>query len=294
MSFWRSVLISIAEFMVRVVICLPNMLLSFLAKLLARCYGLMAAKELNQLFKNIDKVLGLPRHSFFAKSFANQVVYFQFLNAFESLKVIFGGQKVIIDGLGDYREVLSRAIAMDRGLVITTAHIGSWELLSKYTAELLSDRRLVVLAKPARQLWVTALLERLRGRSKVDVLWQGSKSLTRDMLQTLKYDKNALGFVMDQKPKGRVGTAVEFYGHHAEFVRGPAQIATKTGAPVISAFCVRIAPMHYKVVFFDTVTESSNFPEEELTKVMAQNIEDMIKMYPEQWCWNYKRWKFPA
>jgi len=258
---------------------------------MAYSYKWYARKESKQLHENIHKILRLPEHSSFARDFANQVIYHQFMSSFESLKAIWSDQKIRIDGVEEYRRVLSSAIDKGNGLIIVTAHIGSWELLSKVSGECLRPRKLTVLAKPARQKFVTILLDRLRAKSGIGVLWLGSKSLMKDMLKTLSA-KDALGFVMDQKPQGRVGTPVDFYGHRAEFVRGPAQIACKSSVPVVAAFCLRIAPMHYKVVFYDVLEGYSSDQEAILTKTLVQSMEKIVRMYPEQWCWNYKRWKF--
>jgi len=287
----HSVFVFFLQLIIDLIVWAPNRFLGLTASFMAFFYRYYAVKECRQLEENIDKVLGLPRHSSFAKDFANQVVYHQFRSSFESLKVIWGRKKITIDGVAEYKAVLDQATGIGKGVIIATAHIGSWELLSKVTAECLTDSRLVVLAKPARQRFVTILLEQLRERAGVGVLWLSSKSLLKDMLRTLS-EKNALGFVMDQKPKGRVGTEIYFYGHSAEFVRGPAQLSCKHNTPVVSAFCLRVAPMHYKIVLSDTLEGFSLDQEDELTNALVQNIEKIVRMYPEQWCWNYKRWKF--
>ena len=108
---------------------------------------------------------------------------------------------------------------------------------------------------------------------------------------------------MDQKPVGRVGPIVDFLGQPTEFVAGPAAMAIKTKAPVLGVYCVREAPFTYRVItdpidvnlmaLEDRQTELTKGDREQLlTQQMANSIAKVITLYPEQWSWSYKRWRF--
>ena len=77
------------------------------------------------------------------------------------------------------------------------------------------------------------------------------------MLRNIK-DGGSIGFVMDQKPEGRKGPKVEFFGHPTEFVGGPASIAGKTGCAIISVFCLRVAPYSYQLISRELLPASGN------------------------------------
>ena len=125
----------------------------------------------------------------------------------------------------------------------------------------------------------------------MDILWLDDPQLFRKMIQTLKA-KAGLGFVMDQKPQGRIGPLVNFFGHPTEFVSGPATMVKKFDSDVWAIFAVRIAGHLKYRIHIEKVLFEPHTPEEiELTQTMAKIIEHVIQLYPEQWTWNYRRWK---
>jgi len=101
-----------------------------------------------------------------------------------------------------------------------------------------------------------------------------------------------VGFVMDQKPEGRNGPVVPFFGIPTEFVSGPATMTARTGCAVIALFCVRTGPFSYRLLS-ETLVPPGHAESDELalTTRMAGAIEAAIRLYPEQWTWGYKRWR---
>ena len=174
---------------------------------------------------------------------------------------------------------------------MVSAHLGSWELIG-YAASRISACKFYALAKPSKYKAVTALLDRMRRRMKILVLWTSGASAQKNMIRALK-EGSWLGFIMDQKPMGRRGPKVDFWGHQTEFVGGPAQMAIKFKKPVLAAFCVRVGVLRYRLFTKKILDVGHNHEDiHSLTQAMASEIESAVKAYPEQWCWNYKRWRF--
>jgi KDO2-lipid IV(A) lauroyltransferase len=255
-----------------------------------RCYFTFARKEVRQLYRNLDKVLGIPSHSSFAKTFAEQNLHLQILIALETMREVYRGNQIEIAGYSEFEHQINALKEQGRGLIIVTAHQGSWELLSQQTSKACGGD-LHVLAKPARLPALTRALDKFRERGGTKVLWTDSKALLRDMLRVLR-SGGALGFVMDQKPQNRIGHTVSFFGHPTEFVTGPATMAKKTGAPVAAIFCVRTGAFRYRLTLRLVTEDPASFEEEELTAKMVDAMEKEIRTYPEQWTWTYRRWKF--
>lgn len=177
----------------------------------------------------------------------------------------------------------------DKSFLIITAHLGSWEI-GGYFAQKYAPREFFVLAKPSRSKMLTKSLNWLRARLGMQVLWLSDPQLIRKMVRMLKAG-SGLGFVMDQKPQGRIGPKVKFFNIETEFVSGPAHMLKKFGSNVFAIFVVRdVAPLTYRIMM-----EKVEFPnpddEVASTQLMAHVIEKMIREFPEQWTWNYKRWK---
>lgn len=223
--------------------------------------------------------------------FIRQVYHSQIIIAFETLlEVLFPGC-ITFEGMEEFGAEISSLEKNKQGQILVTAHLGSWELVG-YLSSRMAQCKFYALAKPSKYKIATEILDRIRSKMKILVLWTSGVSAQKNMIKALK-EGSWLGFVMDQKPMGRRGPKVEFWGQKTEFVGGPAQMAIKFKNPIIAVFCVRVGKLRYRIItkkILDIGQECSDI--QVLTQIMAQEIEHVIKAYPEQWCWNYKRWRF--
>lgn len=249
-------------------------------------------KDQRWLYFNLALVFRLSPHSYFAKSFEKQVYRHQFLALLETMSALFKTNKDTIEfeGLDLLRTKLDLPLVSEKGFIVTTAHIGSWEFVAHCVARA-SSKKFYVLAKPSKSKLITSLLESLRSNMGVKVLWTNRKGLLKDMIDVLK-SRQGLGFVMDQKPDNRVGPVVSFLGQSTEFVSGPAKLACKFQVPVIGVYCIRLSENRYRVMSELIWQPGEVFLDEtNLTQKMATSIENCVRSYPEQWVWNYKRWR---
>lgn len=248
-----------------------------------RLFFLCARKEVRQLYRNIERIWGLPRQSSFARVFAAQVVDHQILVFLDAVRPLADFD---IEGLDTLQRHVNE-VTSERGQLLVTAHLGNWEFAGACTARA-SDRAFYALGKPVR--WLTPWIEYGRKRLGISTLWTHQQA-ERKMLAVLK-EGSFLALVMDQKPKGRNGPVVNFFGQPTEFVAGPATLAIRSQLGVVAAFCVRTAPGRYRVVSRAlTLPGHGETDVQALTQRFAAEIETWIRAYPEQWTWNYKRWR---
>jgi KDO2-lipid IV(A) lauroyltransferase len=240
---------------------------------------------------NVQRVYALPPHSSFSQSFQQQVFRSQWCVLMETLRANLSEKDPVqVEGLEDLARVTRDLMAAGKGLIIITGHLGNWEFVARYTARA-SGRRFNALAKPSKLPELTKILDDLRARMNTAVLWTDSRNLLKDMLKILKAGE-CLGFVMDQKPEGRVGPLVKFFDQPTEFVSGPAKLSIRQGSPVLAVFCMRTGVLQYRIIQKLIVPADHGLTDEiELTQKMAKSIESVIRLYPEQWLWNYKRWR---
>lgn len=250
---------------------------------------IFARKEINRLKKNFTYVLEPSlNYKLEYKTFLNNSIKILSNTFLETLRIYNDPKIIQIDGYEEYKNLINKI--QNKSIVFITGHLGSWELTAKYTAMATSFKGdFYVLAKPSKYPPITNYLDKCRRKIGAKVLWTNHKTINRQMLKILK-NNGALGFVMDQKPFARRGVIVDFFNLKTEFVQGPAAMAIKTQSRVISIFCVRISSWHYKLIFKEIQMPDDNNIEK-LTQLMAHQIESVIKSYPEQWCWNYKRWR---
>lgn len=240
-----------------------------------------------RILSNVRFIYGQPPHAKFSKDFVKQCYRHQVTSALETLRYSQKPDDFVVHGLEDLQKNFKRAEG--KGIVAVTAHLGSWELLAAVSPPV-CPVGFYGLAKPSRNSGASRILNEIRQFSGTRILWTGQSSLAKDMFKVLK-GGHVLGMVMDQKPKGRVGPEVDFMGKITPFVSGPATMAERTGACHMSFFCVREGPMRYRVLssFLNPASESGVF---EYTQLYASEIEKAVRMYPEQWLWNYKRWNY--
>ncbi|MBI2602606.1 MAG: lysophospholipid acyltransferase family protein [Deltaproteobacteria bacterium] len=270
---------------------LPWGVLNPLLSLLTYLRLLLWRKERTILFLNIEKIWGLPPHSSFAKSFAYQTLRSQAQIFAETIKAVYAADILKVSGMDDFTRNLQTLENSPVGSITITAHVGNWEWVGRFSAEH-SHGQFYALAKKSRRPSVDRWIERLRSKMGVSILDAEAKSTLRRMIMILK-NRDNLGFVMDQKPKGRQGPIVSFFKQATPFVSGPAMMAAKLEAPVLAVFCLREGPMQYRLlseILLPPGHSEKDIPT--ITQRFATKIEGIIRMYPEQWCWNYKRWRW--
>jgi lauroyl/myristoyl acyltransferase len=221
--------------------------------------------------------------------FRRQVFRHQIISGLESIRSVYSPELLKISGFEEFKNCLTLHAGGVQGLVAITGHMGSWEICARYCVKGLPSV-FHVLAKPSKNVAFKNFLERLRNHVGASVFWTDKKSLIKDILGALK-KREAVGFVMDQKPIGNQGPKVNFLGQQTTFVSGPASMALHFNCPVFSFHLVRLNHMKYRLVFSE-LFYPQDISIENLTAIMAQNLEQVIRQYPEQWCWNYRRWKF--
>ncbi len=185
-----------------------------------------------------------------------------------------------------------RIIKEGRGLMACTAHFGNWELLA--AAYGITSTRFEIVARKLDSPVIEDFVKWVRTRHGNRVI--DKKGSMRELLKAIN-SGGVLGILMDQNVDWREGVFVDFFGKPACTNKGPATLALKTGTPVLPAFLVREGTRHRVVIFEELKIEATGDKERdvtELTRLMTESIERIIRMYPEQWFWVHRRWKTRA
>ena len=275
----------------RLIAAIPNRCLPMMAWLLFWLVWPFAAKDRRLIAANIARVYQLPAQSSFSRTFIRQNILTQILISLETIKYIFRPKDVTIHGLDEARKTLTEA-SKDSGVVIITAHHGSWELAGHATATCFT-KPFHVLAKPSKAQWLTPILNSVRERLGMKVLWTDSKSLLRDMMAIAQRQEH-LGFVMDQRPENRKsGHPSVFLGvPGTNIVQGPAMMATRKSLPVCGIYMMRVGAREFRFYVTNVLPAGHKEADEaHVAQLMADDMSRMIRLYPEQWSWNYRRWK---
>ncbi len=279
--------------LVRLLALLPDPIVETLATTVAWLSGNLPSRRLRLIRMNVDKILGLPPHTSFAKAFYRQVFGSQVRCLVETCREVIAPGTIVLEGEDEWRRLVQGIEKNGRGIIFAAAHIGSWEITGALIARSCS-KQVHALAKLPKVRGGATALEWLRQRLGLTVLWSHKKSLVRDMISSLRKGEH-LAMVIDQKPEGRAGDTVQFIGKPVAFVGGPAAMSLRCNAPIISVATVRTGPRRFRVIgslVFDPSVLDGSMSETQVSQMCAAEIERWIRLYPEQWTWEYKRWVF--
>jgi KDO2-lipid IV(A) lauroyltransferase len=191
-----------------------------------------------------------------------------------------------IEGLERVEQLLARRA----GLLMLSAHFGSWELGSAIALRL--EPRMHVIARPLDNPALHRLVEAYRGYGGCHFIPK-NRALSASLRALRRGEIVAL--LMDQSSLRHEGIAVPFFGADAYTSIGPALMALRSGCPVIGVFSVRQGLGKHRLVFSEEIQiqRSGNLRQDiaDNTRRFNQLIESYVRAYPDHWFWLHRRWK---
>jgi len=184
---------------------------------------------------------------------------------------------------------LSEAIAGKRGAIIISGHYGVWEFIPPWLA--LNGFEVTIVVRRQSNKLVDDWMEKMRNAHGAKTTDSGYG--IREILRALR-EGHCLALMSDQD-SGDKGIFVDFFDNLASTPVGPAQIAIKTGVPIVPVAAHR---MPYFPHIFEV--HPPIYPENYATKVdgaqlMTQAYTDILESWirkrPDQWFWLHRRWK---
>ncbi|HEU4759539.1 MAG TPA: lysophospholipid acyltransferase family protein [Dehalococcoidia bacterium] len=179
-------------------------------------------------------------------------------------------------------EHLDEAESLGRGVIFTSAHMGSTEVAAA-----------LVVLRGAR---ITSVTERIRPQFFMD--WAIASRADRGI--TLMYPSGAgikllralrrkelVALVVDAGIDQGGGVPVAFFGHQTTFPVGPARVARLSGAPIVFGLAVRLPHGRFRVHICPPLSSDRDLdPDEDarqLTQAIADLFEGFVRRYPAQW-----------
>ena len=175
-----------------------------------------------------------------------------------------------------------------RPVMMVTPHLGSWELLGHVAS--LHGIPAAVVAHDVRNPYVGRLLQRARTAHGLQII--SSHGAARGIVRAVREGRH-IGMLMDQNTRLREGGAyVEFFGLPVTVTRAPAVLSRRLGLAVCAAACVRTAE-GFAVVSEPLPRPVADYADDQelLQAIMAAN-EALIRRFPEQYVWTYRRWRY--
>ncbi|MBQ9488101.1 MAG: lysophospholipid acyltransferase family protein [Selenomonadaceae bacterium] len=278
-------------FLSRLVRLLPYGALLFIGKILGNLYYLIVKKQRERAVAQMMPALQI------SESDARKIVKASFVNLARNMLDILYMPNLNEKNLSDYIKIdhlerMRAALAEGHGVVVLTAHIGTWEWLS--ASFTLNNMPVTAIAKLQPNQEYSRALDDLRATINVEIFNRGTSELL-SAGRALKKGK-ILGFLADQDA-GPGGAFINFLGKVASTPMGPAVFSKKFNSPVVPAFIIRQPDGRHLVKIFEVMHfEDTGDADGDLlrfTEKMTRIIENVIRENPKQWLWFQKRWNTP-
>jgi KDO2-lipid IV(A) lauroyltransferase len=187
----------------------------------------------------------------------------------------------------DGAELVERALEQGKGVILATPHLGSWEAAGLYGA---AAFHMTCLYRPLRIPEVEDLVRNARNRlgaSHVPATVPGIRALYRTLRQG-----GTVAVLPDQEPQANAGMFAPFFGIPAWSMVLLVRLSHRSGAPVVFAWCERLARGRGYHLHFRAAPEEL-YSRDTGTAVTAMNrmIEQLIRQCPTQYQWGYRRFR---
>lgn len=196
-------------------------------------------------------------------------------------------------------EVLSRVVgvsgwehvealhARGRGVVLLTPHMGAFEV----AAQLIGSRiPMTVLYRAPRQAWLGPLMEQGRRGGGVSLAAADAGGVRR-LLRTLR-DGGMVGILPDQVPAHGEGVWADFFGRPAYTMTLAARLTEMAEGPLM-VFAERLSGGRGFHLHFLPPEVPVTGDTRSRVEAINRNVEALVRRYPEQYIWGYKRYKCP-
>ncbi|MDD5019723.1 MAG: lysophospholipid acyltransferase family protein [Candidatus Omnitrophica bacterium] len=244
----------------------------------------ISPRDRKAVIGNLSKILP-PQELDRIHSYAKQVFilfgkYLIEFFRFKYLKIEDIGKTVFVSG----RENVDQALKRGKGVIVVAAHLDNWELGGVSMA--LLGYPFVAVALPHRHPLVNAFFNRQRERIGAEVVPSLGVAVRR-IYKALR-DNHMVALVGDRDFSGN-GKLMDFLGAKKMIPRGPAALAIKTGAAIITGFVVRDEQDRHTIVFSPPFPEG--LTEDEYIETYTRAIEEQIRKNPTQWLMFREFWR---
>lgn len=173
--------------------------------------------------------------------------------------------------------------------ILLGGHLANWEILPVYAHSI--GLPLTTVARPTNNPLVNRLIERCRvdGGDRLD---KNADDSARQLLADLR-DGATVGMLADQKFNR--GIDLPLFGQPAPTTDAPAQLALRTGCPIVPVQVLREGPGRFALVCHPPLTAGSeDLPRREQAREMMAGyhrmLEEWIGERPAEWLWIHRRW----
>lgn len=184
---------------------------------------------------------------------------------------------------GDGVAALEAAHAAGKPVILATGHFGNYDAVR--AALIARGYSLGALYRPMSNPWFNDHYVRAIGTIGQPLFERGRAGMGQ-MLKHLR-GGGMLGILPDQRM--HKGVKLTFFGKEALTALSAADMALRYDAMLIPTYAIRQPDgLSFQIVVDPPIPHSDP---EQMTQALNDNLERLIRKYPEQWFWVHRRWK---
>ncbi|WP_018623648.1 lysophospholipid acyltransferase family protein [Kangiella aquimarina] len=182
-------------------------------------------------------------------------------------------------------EAVKATLESGKGVLITGAHLGNWEVALYYLG---SRYKFHCMYRPPRQLEMDEVICKGRCKNETTMVKGNSKGVLHliDVLQQAE----VAAILSDQEPGRRAGVFVPFFNHPALTMTLVQKVQQKSNAEVYQIAAIRNETGKFDI-HLEPLNMDPNLDELIYAEKVNQHLENIIRRFPEQYQWSYKRFK---
>ncbi len=182
-------------------------------------------------------------------------------------------------------EAIKRDLENEQGVLITGSHLGNWEVALFYLG--ISFDFTCMYRKPRYQELDDIIC---KGRCKnTTVMVPGDAKGLRDFLKALKSCQVA-ALLSDQEPGSETGVFAPFFGQTAKTMDLIQKVQSHTKAKLYQIAAIQNPNGKYDIHLLP-IAIALELTAEEYAAQLNSELEKLIRQYPEQYQWSYRRFK---
>jgi len=175
----------------------------------------------------------------------------------------------------------------DENTILLVPHLGCWEITGRVIA---NNRSITFLFKPLKKKQQNQYLFERRNQGNLTMA-SADQSGVLKLQRALKHGE-LIGMLPDQDPGQEGGIMAPFFNHPVNTMTLLVRLAKKHNAQVVMCWANRLKKGRGFDLNFEPLdlTSSSDDLLEQVT-LMNRAIENLIRRFPDQYMWSYRRFK---
>jgi len=271
-----------------------SIFISFLPRFISIKFGILFGELIRLLIPVRRKVaiqninIAFPNKSQLEKELILKKCYHHFGITFIDLFRTAQLNKNKLNQFTEFSKTDIQKLKENSGGIIVTGHIGNWEIFLSLFG--LNNIPLHVVAQFQKNKGAQNYFKEMREKHNSKTILKGASS--KELIAIIN-NNEYLGLACDQNA-GKKGIMVPFFKKNTSIPKGTAIFQMKTKCPIFLCYCIADVNYNYFFVANKLDIKSLDFESDdkilEISKLISNDLEKMVKKYPEQYFWFHRKW----